>query len=286
MFITEKFLKPYNEKLYACNLNQLDVDAMGRFFPQADKNEIIRNMKDSNNDSYNNDFIYPKEGAMVFIDKLLRQIDNNRIRYNEKVEKIDTDNKIVTTNKNQYAYEYLISSIPLVGFAEMSTDKQIDKEKLSYNQVLVFNLGFDQPAINNELHWIYVPSKEINFYRAGFYNNIIGTNKLSMYIEMGYPGNISIDKSEIINQLNMTLVNLKRMGIIESHKLVDYSSIVMNPAYVHITQESIQLVEKAKDYYRRKNVHFIGRYSNWKYCSIEDCMLDTMDAIRYIKEVK
>ena len=32
----EKFLKPYNEKLYACDLQTLDTDAMGRFFPYAD----------------------------------------------------------------------------------------------------------------------------------------------------------------------------------------------------------------------------------------------------------
>ncbi len=30
--ITEMFLKPYNEKLYACDLTKLDKDAMGRFF--------------------------------------------------------------------------------------------------------------------------------------------------------------------------------------------------------------------------------------------------------------
>ena len=34
--ITEMFLKPYNEKLYACDLTKLDKDAMGRFFPYAD----------------------------------------------------------------------------------------------------------------------------------------------------------------------------------------------------------------------------------------------------------
>ena len=31
--IAEKFLIPYNEKLYACDLGALDSDAMGRFFP-------------------------------------------------------------------------------------------------------------------------------------------------------------------------------------------------------------------------------------------------------------
>ena len=45
--IVEKFLKPYNEKLYATDLRNLDVDAMGRFFPYADKEAIINNMKNS-----------------------------------------------------------------------------------------------------------------------------------------------------------------------------------------------------------------------------------------------
>lgn len=30
--IADKFLIPYNTKLYACNLDSLDKDAMGRFF--------------------------------------------------------------------------------------------------------------------------------------------------------------------------------------------------------------------------------------------------------------
>ena len=43
--IVEKFLKPYNEKLYAVDLSKLDVDDMGRFFSYADKEDIIKNMK-------------------------------------------------------------------------------------------------------------------------------------------------------------------------------------------------------------------------------------------------
>ncbi|HSR99100.1 MAG TPA: NAD(P)-binding protein, partial [Kofleriaceae bacterium] len=43
--ITEKFLRPYNEKLYATDLDRLDVDAMGRFFPHADIADIIANMR-------------------------------------------------------------------------------------------------------------------------------------------------------------------------------------------------------------------------------------------------
>ncbi len=54
--IAEKFLIPYNEKLYACDLATLDKDAMGRFFPHADLTDIVRNMRVANNASYNASF--------------------------------------------------------------------------------------------------------------------------------------------------------------------------------------------------------------------------------------
>src|ERR1700742_350272 len=41
--IAEKFLVPYNEKLYACDLGTLDKDAMGRFFPHANVTDVVRN---------------------------------------------------------------------------------------------------------------------------------------------------------------------------------------------------------------------------------------------------
>ena len=58
--IAEKFLIPYNEKLYACDLATLDKDAMGRFFPHADLTDIIRNMRVADNATYNATFTYPR----------------------------------------------------------------------------------------------------------------------------------------------------------------------------------------------------------------------------------
>jgi len=48
--ITEKFLRPYNEKLYATDLDALDPDAMGRFFPHADVADIIASMRPGSHD--------------------------------------------------------------------------------------------------------------------------------------------------------------------------------------------------------------------------------------------
>ena len=87
--IAEKFLIPYNTKLYATELDNLDADAMGRFFPYANKEEIIRNFRVSRKESYNASFLYHKGGAIEYVHAMERDIPNDRICLGEIVTSID-----------------------------------------------------------------------------------------------------------------------------------------------------------------------------------------------------
>ena len=279
--ITEKFLKPYNEKLYACDLKILDKDAMGRFFPYANINQIINNMKENSNSSYNNTFLYPKKGAVVFLEKLYDSIDKNKVMLNTEIVKIDIENKIaILKDGTEIKYEYLVNTSPFNYFINLMEDKYSKvAENLSYNQVLVFNLGFEKDSVNKE-HWIYFPDKTLNFYRVGFYNNILNEHKMSLYVEIGFSKNESINVEE---QLKLTLENLERVGIIQDNKLVNYNSIIMNPAYVHINTENMNEIEKMKTDFERNNIYTIGRYGDWTYCSMEDCMISAKELVEKIK---
>lgn len=278
--IVEKFLKPYNEKLYATDLKNLDVDAMGRFFPYADKEAIIKNMKNHSVNSYNSSFLYPKNGAGSFIKILYDALDKNKVLLNTSVVELDVNKKIAKlSNGKEVEYEYLINTMPLNKFIELIGGYDELLNKLSYNKVLVFNLGFDKPSpLCTKEHWIYVPNKECNYYRAGFYNNILGTDKLSMYIEIGYPKDAVITDDMIKKQLDLTLLNLKKDGIINDQiKLVDYVSVVMDPAYVHISTDTNRTIEELKDDLSNKNVYTIGRYGAWIYNSMEDSMISAKE---------
>ena len=115
--------------------------------------------------------------------------------------------------------------------------------------------------------------KDCNFYRAGYYNNILGTDKLSMYIEIGFAEDEVID---IEKHLNMTLDNLRRLGMINEHKLVSHNALIINPGYVHITEKSLKEVESFRNSLAKHDTYTIGRYGKWTYCSIEDCIIDAM----------
>lgn len=243
-------------------------------------------MKNSEVNSYNASFLYPKNGAASFIKVLYDNLDKDKVLLNTKVVKIDTSKKIVTlSNDEEIEYEYLINTMPLNHFLELlGTNKELLNE-MSYNKVLVFNLGFDKasPLCTKE-HWLYIPSKECNFYRCGFYNNILKEEKLSMYIEIGYGKNDKITEEEIDKQLELTLDNLKKEGIIDdSMKLVDHSTIVMDPAYVHIETETTKKIDRLKEEFAKDNIYTIGRYGAWIYNSMEDSMLKAKELAEKIK---
>lgn len=274
--ITEKFLKPYNEKLYAVDLTQLDKDAMGRFFPYANIKQIIDNMKKEEDVSYNNKFLYPRNGAGSFMKILYDKLDKDRVLLNTEVVKIDEEAKIATTKDGEeYHYEYLVNSIPLNHFLPLLHNEEYDKlqSEMSYNKVLVFNLGFNFKSPYKNEHWIYIPEGEYNYYRIGFYDNILGTDKLSMYIEIGYSKDDEITQEEIDRQLDLTIQNLRKQGIVtDDMELIAHSTVIMNPAYVHITTKTNEDVAKLKEKFAKENIYTIGRYGGWTYNCMEDCM--------------
>ena len=61
--------------------------------------------------------------------------------------------------------------------------------KLKCNSVLNINIGINH-CIENKIHWLYVPDKQIPFYRIGFWNTICSAlapdNHSSLYAEISF----------------------------------------------------------------------------------------------------
>lgn len=264
--ICDKFIIPYNEKLYACDLNKLDVNAMGRFFPKEVSFPTLLDklMKKEKIGSYNDTLIYPEFGSFEFIKSILKRVDNSKIHLNTPLVEVDFENKIATTNKGKIEYNTIVNTIPFNRFSLFDKHNRVETIKLTSNKVVVFNLGFDR-GTKLKSHWTYFPNHEI-FYRIGFYNNILNHEKMSLYVEIG------MNRGEPIpsNLLNIVLFDLKKCGIIEDHKLIDHECIVMDPAYVHITEESNQMYSDWCSLHNPMGVYSIGRFGSWTYCSIED----------------
>ncbi len=279
--IAERFLIPYNEKLYACDLRELDASAMGRFFPYADLEEIIKNFKYPDNSSYNSTFDYPRKGAIAYVNALASALDPEKIALNEELLQIDLRNKVAVTSTREIQFEYLISSMPFPRLLErcaLSFDPQIFR----WNRVLVFNLGFAKKGPRN-IHWIYFPQRELPFYRVGFYDNIFDEERMSIYVEIGLARDSQVEPERALNE---TLKGLEKVGILEDNELVASHRIVLDPAYVHITAQSVGAVEHYKKLLAPFRVFSIGRYGSWTYCSIEDNVVEARETAKFIAQLE
>jgi protoporphyrinogen oxidase len=270
--ISERFLVPYNEKLYATDLRNLDVDAMGRFFPHADPKEIVLHFRNADNQSYNSTFTYPKGGAIEYVRALEQDLPRERLLLNEPVLELDLERKVARTSRREIAFRHAVSAVPFPKLLEMAHLAH-DPETYSYNKVLIFNLGFDAKGPKG-IHWIYYPERELCFYRVGFYDNIFDSDRMSVYVEIGYPKDAHIDAETVDTMRARVLEDLAKVSVIDGQRLVSWHSVVLDPAYVHITRDSLADVAAKKAILETAGVHSIGRYGSWTYCSIEDNIVE------------
>jgi hypothetical protein len=70
------------------------------------------------------------------------------------------------------------------------------------------------------------------------------------------------------------LEDLTREGVVASQRLVAEHSVVLDPAYVHITKRSLSEHKRLAAALRERQVWSIGRYGGWTYCSIEDNIVE------------
>ena len=267
--ICRKFLFPYNEKVYACDLATLDIGAMGRFFPSPDFGDVIRNFVNQVDDSYNATFTYPERGAFEYVKALASAVEPSAIRTSEAVVELDLEAREAKTSKgDRVSFERVIASVPLPRLAAMA-GIPFDGSAFSWSKVLVLNLGFDRKG-RDDIHWIYVPSPDRSFYRVGFYDNILGTDRMSLYVEIGMeahaqPGDV----------LPRVLEELRADGIVDaSQELAAHETIMLDPAYVHLTPAALREAPRVRAELAAKGVHAVGRYGAWRYCSIEDNILE------------
>ncbi len=284
--ITDKFLRPYNEKLYATSLDSLDVDAMGRFFPHADVADIIGNMRPEwsgpgsprpagatrRKHGYNATFTYPAGGAIRYIHALMHDLPAGTVACGEPVISIDLDARIASTPKRTIAFERIVSSAPLPVLARMCNVEH-DRAVFTSNQVLVFNLGFDRKGMR-DIHWMYFPDPATVFYRVGWYDNILDGDRMSLYVEIGAADGTTFDVERLRARV---LADLEREGIVTDHMLVAEHHVALDPAYVHITKASLAETARLRELLASRGVHSVGRYGGWTYCSIEDNLIETRE---------
>lgn len=274
--ITDYFLKPYNEKLFACDLRRLSVDSISRFFPLPHRDRILWGGRDSGGgqQGYNAKFWYPvMNGIQQLVDGLAVGLDH----VVGEVLEIDLDDRVVFASGRPYRYDRVFSSIPLEVLLRAAGDSFPEAagmaDRLTYSSVISFQIGArgPLPADLDGRHWIYVPDPAIPFHRVGVYSNFNSVMApegcYNIYVEVGAADATTVAMADLERSV---LEALERIGWLRRDKIEVLATHSIQHGYVHFNHDWKHIVPSVQERLRDLGVHSIGRYGTWNYISMEE----------------
>lgn len=278
--IAKHFMLPYNKKCYCVHPKELTLENLGRYIPRFDLKEII---KGANKDmskakvGYNYQFGYNKEGGIDFLPKAIaRKIIN--IKLDEKVTKIDIDKKIVFTEKTNYPFENLVSTMPLkklVGLIDGAPEEiKNAAKKLRCNTICAIILGVNKPKVS-EHQVLYVPQEDVLTYRLSFATNygknVAPQGMSSICAEWSYLDDKKISDEDLIERI---IEDLIKMGFLKDKKEVVFKDVLkLEHAYVLFDFNRNENLKLIRDYLIKNSIYSVGQFGAWEHSSMDDSIL-------------
>lgn len=258
--ITEKYLRPYNEKLWKRDLREISLDWVGGRVPNPPIDDVLKSAVGIETEGYTHQlrFFYPLNNG---IETLAKNLAKNVTIKMEAVKKIEFGERIIVND--EYEFEKLVYTAPLKDLPSILKDaKEIKDEidKLECNSLAVVGIGVKGKVPN--IHWLYVPQEDIVFHRIAF---------LSNYSPNMAPKGCSAIIAEISNQEKVSedevLEGLRKLGIENEVEVFEvwkwkYAYIVYNHSY----RESI---EKIRRFLLQRNIIPFGRFGAWEYMNMD-----------------
>jgi len=286
--ITERYLKPYNEKLWGRDLTDISLEWVKNRIPNPPIVDILKSCVGIPTEGYKHQlrFYYPLKGG---IETLIRRLNDNinaKINLSQKVKRIeiDEDRVIIKTKKVEKEYEFVISTAPLHEIALAFDDsKEIRREanKLEVNSLTVVGLGIKGEI--PDFHWIYVPNKEIIFHRLAFLSNYSPFMSPEGYASVIAEISHKADE-KIRDPIEKVIDGLYEMGF-DFDVVVD-KSWEWKYAYVVYDHKCSKAVKKLKDFLIERKVIPHGRFGGWDYLNMDGVWEKSKKLAEVIKKIQ
>lgn len=280
--ITERFMVPYNTKLWGCPPEEIAADWCSRFLPRPDLKQIVAGALGLIDEKagYNASFVYPATGGIeTFAKAIACHLPADKVRLNTQPVSLDLDQHLATLSDGTVVrYERIVSSVPLPDLFGLIVAAP-EPVKLAVSQLRCTSLrylcyGINQPDVLDDIQWLYVPENKHHFYRIGSFSNAVPSlapaGKSSLYVEVANDRTASDDEvKQDVRQF------LRDHGWLHSDDQIEVEEVRhIRYGYVVFDRNYFAAKEAILPYLLGKGVHSLGRYGAWVYSSMEDAMWD------------
>ncbi|MEX1365531.1 MAG: FAD-dependent oxidoreductase [Nannocystaceae bacterium] len=284
--IAELFFVPYNTKLWGVSPSELTPDWGSRFIPLPRPEQVIGGALGLRQDGlgYNAKFLYPRAGGIDQLPEAMaarvRGRNPEAIEVGCAVQEIDVvGRRIKVSGRDDWlSYGALVSSIPLPQLIARipAAPPEVREAAAALRWVSWRYLDIaTRRAPPRREHWIYVPELDIPFFRVGIYSNALPAmappGAGALYVELadrsGRP-----DLPAVVQQLvAMGALHDPDDVVFIERRDIECAYVLFDDAYQPATETIHRWLEGV-------GVRSCGRYGAWIYNSMEDSIIQGMEA--------
>jgi UDP-galactopyranose mutase len=281
--VATHFALPYNRKLWAVPLSQMETSWLGGRVPMPDLEQMIEGALRpvAKPMGPNARFGYPLRGGFqAMMNGFLPHLQGELKLNSRVVRVVPSMHQIELGDGTAYGYEHLISTMPLpvlVGLTGWEAPVAVREaaSHLQHVSVRCVNLGIARAAVTDK-HWIYYPGKSV-FHRvfvqgnASPYVNPPGGFGLTCEISYSPLKPLPCDGEALIEQC---IDDCRRVGLLRGDdEVIVRNQIDMPYAYVVYDHTRARNVEVIRRWLNLQDIWLAGRYSEWEYYNSDHAFL-------------
>jgi protoporphyrinogen oxidase len=295
--IAEKYMIPYNEKIWNTKTELMGLDWVENRVPQPPVRNVIKSALGISTEGYTHQlyFYYPKRGGIqAIIKSISTKVAKNLVpNFEVKSIKKEEGKWVVASNNEEKIFDKIISTIHLQdlikGLKDVPKDVVEAANRLRYNSLITVMIGVDIPKINN-FSWVYVPDKEIKTHRVSFPSNFSkyatpeGKSSVLAEITCSQKEDIWRQKAEVIAE--EVIEEMNRLKIIDE-KNVCYVK-VKKSEYAYVVDDLGYLgnLGLITEFIKREGIELCGRFSEFKYLNMDACIRSAMNTAKKFNNLK
>ncbi len=263
--ITEKYLLPYNEKIWKVPAEQMSLDWVEGRVPRPPLEDVIKAAVGVETEGYQHQlfFYYPARGGIQSLpDAIAKRVPKLTTNFCIRNVRRTGDAWAVSDGDREYYYGNLVSTLPINEMAHkfegVPDDIKACADSLRFNSLITVTIGLASDGLP-DYSAIYVPSPELPFHRLSFpaifsRQNVPEGKSLVQAEITCMPGHGmgGFDDSDILNRV---IDGLRAMDLIRSEEIcyaklirTKYGYVVQDFTYRKHLQRVKKLFRTARDY--------------------------------------
>lgn len=274
--IAERYLIPYNEKIWNTDCAQMNMDWVEGRVPKPPPEDVIKSALGIETEGYTHQlyFHYPRVGGNQALMQTFERNVGDRLTTGFRVRTVERRDGawLVSDGARTRRFDQVVSCIPiydLVAALPEAPDRVRDAVRaLRYNSLIVVLVGLSRPDVSDTFA-VYIPQRDVRFHRICFYSYLGAScappGKSSVVAEI--TANVGDGTWEMSDAAlaEDTVASLERLGFIEASDVC--VTDVRRTQYAYVVQDLQHPRHKAVvyDYLRDIGLDTCGRFADLNY---------------------